>query len=133
MFSQRIKLLRKEKKLTQQNLADFLEVRRSTYGEYERGKIMPPYDKIQRLADYFNVSVDYLMGATNFKTLDEKIDTIAKRDITDIKQVLNLLVEELEEDNKVVKFDGMDLTPQTKQLFISTIKSAIQLGKIIKE
>lgn len=133
MFSQRIKLLRKEKKLTQQNLADFLEVRRSTYGEYERGKIMPPYDKIQRLADYFNVSVDYLMGATNFKTLDEKIDTIAKRDITDIKQVLNLLVEELEEDNKVVKFDGMDLTPQTKQLFISTIKSAIQLGQIIKE
>lgn len=133
MFSQRIKLLRKEKKLTQQNLADFLEVRRSTYGEYERGKIMPPYDKIQRLADYFNVSVDYLMGATNFKTLDEKIDTIAKRDITDIKQVLNLLVEELEEDNKVVKFDGLELSQETKQLFISSLKTTIQLGQIIKE
>lgn len=133
MFSQRIKLLRKEKKLTQQNLADFLEVRRSTYGEYERGKIMPPYDKIQRLADYFNVSVDYLMGATNFKTLDEKIDTIAKRDITDIKQVLNLLIEELEEDNTIVKFDGLELSQETKQLFISSLKTTIQLGQIIKE
>lgn len=133
MFSQRIKLLRKEKKLTQQNLADFLEVRRSTYGEYERGKIMPPYDKIQRLADYFNVSVDYLMGATNFKTLDEKIDTIAKRDITDIKQALNLLIEELEEDNTIVKFDGLELSQETKQLFISSLKTTIQLGKIIKE
>ena len=133
MFNQRLKNLRKEKKLTQQNLADFLEVRRSTYGEYERGKIMPPYDKIQKLATYFNVSVDYLMGATNFKTLDEKIDTIAKRDITDIKQVLNLLIEELEEEDLIVKFDGMDLSPQTKQLFISTLKSAIQLGQIIKE
>lgn len=133
MFSQRIKLLRKEKKLTQQNLADFLEVRRSTYGEYERGKIMPPYDKIQRLADYFNVSVDYLMGATNFKTLDEKIDTIAKRDITDIKQALNLLIEELEEDNTIVKFDGLELSQETKQLFISSLKTTIQLGQIIKE
>lgn len=133
MFSQRIKLLRKEKKLTQQNLADFLEVRRSTYGEYERGKIMPPYDKIQRLAEYFSVSVDYLMGATNFKTLDEKIDTIAKRDITDIKQALNLLIEELEEDNTIVKFDGLELSQETKQLFISSLKTTIQLGKIIKE
>ena len=132
MFSQRLKALRKERGLTQQSLADFLEVRRSTYGEYERGKIMPPYDKIQKLANYFNVSVDYLMGATNFKTVDEKIDTIAKRDITDIKQVLDLLIEELKEENTVVKFDGLELSQETKQLFISTLETAIQLGKIVK-
>ena len=60
-FNLRLKMLRKGKKKTQQNLADLLKVRRSTYGEYERGKILPPMDKMKVLADYFGVTVDYLI------------------------------------------------------------------------
>ena len=60
-LSSKIKALRKEKKKTQQNLADLLNIRRSTYGEYERGKILPPMDKLKIIADYFGVTVDYLL------------------------------------------------------------------------
>lgn len=61
-FCKRLKEMRKEAEKTQDEMANFLKVKRSTYGEYERGKITPPIDKLSRLAKYFDVSVDYLMG-----------------------------------------------------------------------
>ena len=62
VFSERLRELRKSRGRTQQEIADLLNIRRSTYGEYERGVILPPTDKIQTLAKYFNVTVDWLIG-----------------------------------------------------------------------
>lgn len=132
MFAQRLKNLRKEKKKTQQDIADFLEIRRSTYGEYERGRIMPPYEKIKRLSDHFNVSVDYLMGTTNFRTTNDKIDTIVKREITDVSKTLTHLIEELKDEDAIVKLDGIELDAESKSLLLSSIESSLKLGKIIK-
>lgn len=132
MFAQRLKNLRKEKKKTQQDIADFLEIRRSTYGEYERGRIMPPYEKIKRLSDHFNVSVDYLMGTTNFRTTNDKIDTIVKREITDVSKTLTHLIEELKDEDTIVKLDGIELDTESKSLLLSSIESSLKLGKIIK-
>ena len=55
------------RKLTQQDLADWLGIERSTYGKYETGHSEPTFDTLCRLADFFNVSVEYLMGRTNIK------------------------------------------------------------------
>lgn len=55
------------RKLTQQDIADWLGIERSTYGKYETGDSEPNFDTICRLADFFDVSVEYLMGRTNIK------------------------------------------------------------------
>lgn len=62
---QRLKMLRKEKKLTQQELSFKLGINRSTYAKYEIGENQTDYDTLQKLADFFEVSTDYLLGRTN--------------------------------------------------------------------
>ena len=59
----RIKELRKKKKLTQKELAKELGLTQSVIGRYEQGDISPRPDKWQKMADFFGVSVDYLKGA----------------------------------------------------------------------
>lgn len=66
MFAERLKSLRKSKKnLTQQNMADILGVAKTTYASYEQGKRTPDTDIQNKIADYFEVSLDYLHGRTD--------------------------------------------------------------------
>lgn len=58
----RLKELRKEKGLTQQELADKIGVTKRTYIYWEKGDRVPKSDKAQQLADYFSVPVGYLLG-----------------------------------------------------------------------
>ena len=62
MLSSKIKQLRRNLDLTQQQMADTLNVDRSTYSYYETGKTIPPLDKLVRLAKIFNVSTDELLS-----------------------------------------------------------------------
>ena len=54
VFSKRLKALRKDREKTQEDMSKLLNIQRSTYGEYERGKIMPPVEKIKILAHILN-------------------------------------------------------------------------------
>ncbi|KDR95938.1 Transcriptional regulator, contains XRE-family HTH domain [Peptoclostridium litorale DSM 5388] len=65
MFSERLKTLRNEKGLTQQDIADILGIGRATVAGYETKGKQPDYEKLTLLADYFNVSTDYLLGRTD--------------------------------------------------------------------
>lgn len=57
--------LRKEKGLSQEELAKILHLNQSTIAYYETGKKRPSYEVLQELASFFNVSVDYLLGRTD--------------------------------------------------------------------
>jgi len=59
----RIKQLRRERKIKAADLAQFLNVAESTMSLYENEKREPPFDVLKNIADYFNVSIDYLLGA----------------------------------------------------------------------
>lgn len=74
-FSIRLKELRNSKKLTQEQIANELNIKRSTYAKYETGENQPDHDTLQNLADFFNVSVDYLLGRTNKKEFHETNQT----------------------------------------------------------
>ena len=72
----RIRDLRKRKKLTMKQLGQVIGVAESTISLYESGKRQPDNDTLQKFADYFDVSVDYLLGRTddiNQKTGEENI------------------------------------------------------------
>ncbi len=61
-FKDRLKELRKHKGLSQVALAEELGVSKSIIGAYETGDRNPSYEALEELADYFNVSIDYLIG-----------------------------------------------------------------------
>ncbi|NLD87644.1 MAG: helix-turn-helix transcriptional regulator [Clostridiales bacterium] len=56
---------RLKKNYTQQQVADHLNMKRQSYGAYERGVSIPDAKTLQILADYFDVSVDYLLRRDN--------------------------------------------------------------------
>lgn len=66
-FSSRMKELRKERKMTQQELADVFSVRVRTYQGYEYGESYPEVAKLITIADYFDVSLDYLVGRSDMR------------------------------------------------------------------
>ncbi len=64
-FSERLKLLREEENLTQSELAEKLNISRQSVGNYEKGTRFPnDPELILKIAGLFNVSIDYLLGAT---------------------------------------------------------------------
>ena len=67
MLGKRLKQLREDKKMTQHQLAKVINVATSTIGQYETEKRIPGIEIQILLADYFNVSLDYLNGRTNIK------------------------------------------------------------------
>ena len=64
-FEERLIQLRTAKKISQQTLAEYLGVSRSLVHNYESGKNRPDYEGLLKLADYFEVSLDYLTGRTD--------------------------------------------------------------------
>lgn len=67
MIFQNIRNLREDNDKTQQELADYLHIKQTTYSKYELGKISIPIEVFTKLADYYDVTVDYLLGRTNKK------------------------------------------------------------------
>lgn len=65
-----LKKLRKENKKTQTQMATYFGITQSAYAMYESGDRTPPADMLNKLADYFGVSVDYLLERTDKKELD---------------------------------------------------------------
>ncbi|UNE49914.1 helix-turn-helix transcriptional regulator [Bacillus amyloliquefaciens] len=61
MFKDRLTQLRKEKKLTQGEMAEKVGVHRGTYANYERGHRQPDYETLVKIADFFEVSTDFLL------------------------------------------------------------------------
>jgi transcriptional regulator with XRE-family HTH domain len=64
-FSDRIKDLRAKKNLTMEELGNVIGKGKSTIAGYESGARRPKMHNIRKLADYFNVSIDYLLGHTD--------------------------------------------------------------------
>lgn len=64
-FCKRLIHLRTTNDLTQKELADILNIERSTLSSYETGRRYPTISVLIRIADTFNVSVDYLLGRKN--------------------------------------------------------------------
>ncbi|EMG32451.1 helix-turn-helix domain-containing protein [Streptococcus oralis] len=74
MIIERLKKLRKEGKLTQKDIATFLNISQPAYQQFESGKKKMNLETMEKLADYFNVSTDYLLGKTDIPDPDLEVD-----------------------------------------------------------
>ena len=68
MYKNRLRDLREDRDLKQKDIAELLKVHQTTYSDYELDRLNIPVTAIHKLADFYNVSVDYLLGRTNTKT-----------------------------------------------------------------
>lgn len=74
MFYQRLRDLKEDMDLKQSNVAKIISVSENQYGRYERGENDIPLEKALILADFYNVSIDYIAGRTNDKKGFNKSD-----------------------------------------------------------
>lgn len=111
MFQVRLKELREKAGLSQSALAKRLGFAQSTIGMWESGKNKPEFDTLTQIADFFRVSVDYLLGREDQKALvpwdeSEKDEVIWHRDGKTVRRkalpgkeaLLKQLLEELTEE-----------------------------------
>lgn len=75
LFGERLVLLRSEKNLTQATIAYDMGISRATYSHYETGRSQPDIQFIKKLADYFNVSIDFLLGFSDQRSIYNVGDT----------------------------------------------------------
>ena len=61
----RLKDLREDKDLKQEDVAKFLNISQTNYSKYELGKINIPISSLIKLSEFYNTSIDYLLGLTN--------------------------------------------------------------------
>lgn len=61
----RLRDLREDMDLTQDQLVEILKMHKTTYTNYEQGKREPPFELIIKLAKFYNVSIDYIAGLTD--------------------------------------------------------------------
>ena len=67
MDIQRLRDLREDKDLKQEDIAKILGIKQQNYSRYEIGAVLIPIDRLDVLATFYNTSVDYIIGRTNKK------------------------------------------------------------------
>lgn len=101
-FGHRLKHLRKIDKITQEELAQYLDVGRATIAGYETKGTQPSFELVCKLADYFDVSIDYLLGRTDIK---KSINSIVEKKSSDTVDV---------NKNKTL-IDTTELSPESQK------------------
>ncbi|MGI6777604.1 MAG: helix-turn-helix domain-containing protein [Acetivibrionales bacterium] len=109
-FSKALRKLREQKKLTQKDVAKHIGITRQAIAFYELGKREPDYNTLKRLADYFGVSIDYLLGrASNDVKSTQRIGM-------NIKLIRgNLTFKELSDN--INKKTGSSIQPEMLELY----------------
>ena len=87
MFAERLKELRKDKNMTQVQLAEELGVSKGTVAMWEIGKREPNFETLNRLSDIFDKRIDYILGYSNDASspqlTEEDIDQLGRWEVED--------------------------------------------------
>ena len=106
MVAQKITDLRKQRGLTQADMAEYLKISRQAYSFYEQGKHEMDYKSLCKIADFFQVTTDYLLGRYDSNPFllddDEEIEFIKKYRALDerAKRSIGVLLEHERAQNK---------------------------------
>lgn len=131
IFSKMLRQLREQRNLTQKDIAKYLGITRQAVASYESGKREPDYNVLKNIADYFDVSVDYLLGRGSYDCDNALIIGM------NIKLIRgNLSFKQLSED--IRKKVGIMILPDMLELyekgkrtpFVSTIKALAEYASV---
>lgn len=69
-YHEKIKELREDNDLKQEQIAEILQTTQSYYAQYENGKRAIPFERVVQIADIYNVSLDWIAGRTKKKEIN---------------------------------------------------------------
>ena len=140
---ERLKELRLQKQLLQKDVAEKIKVSRTTYVKYENGDSEPNQETIVKLATFFDVTTDYLLGKSNYQKNKETgikipvfghvaagIPISAIEDIVDYEEITEDLAAQGEYFGLVIKGDSMEPRMTTGDVVIVRSQSTIENGEI---
>jgi transcriptional regulator with XRE-family HTH domain len=116
MLSQRLRQARKNKKLTQEELAKVVNTKKTTISNYETGYSSPSNEMLNDLADVLEVSTDYLLGRTDDPLLDKPSDKTPEETYDD-------------PDFQLAMRSAQGFSEENKQRVIDTIKMLEEVEK----
>jgi len=128
-----LKILRKKKEVSQSEVAEYLDVSRQAYNNYETGKREPSQTILLNLANYFDVSIDCLLGRKSIEEEENQknIEKFNEKDEKDIAKKLENALADLERQQDGLMFDGEPLDPETSELMKISLENSIRLAKSI--
>ncbi|CEI72506.1 MULTISPECIES: helix-turn-helix domain-containing protein [Romboutsia] len=121
-LSMRLKALRKEKGLTLEELAKELDTTKVTLSRYENGIREPKGETLNKLANYFNVSTDYLFARTDDKNY------ISDEGIADVKLEMDKMLKKIGAHGSLM-FDGEPMTDEELDSFLQSMEVVLTLAK----
>lgn len=124
----KIKYLREKQNITQKEFAQKIGVSNVVLSRYETDERKPDYDTLQRIAEYFEVSIDYLLGRTNNSASTSKAIELLDKDEKDIAKRLEAIMNELD-SNSALAFDGEPMNEVTRELVKAQIESNLRTAK----
>ncbi|AEB64912.1 MULTISPECIES: helix-turn-helix domain-containing protein [Bacillus amyloliquefaciens group] len=127
----RVKKIADKKKIPIAELERKLGMGTNTLYRWKTQK--PSIDKVQKVADYFNVSIDYLLGRTENEAIEPELTA---RDEKDIQKELQKIIQGLGDKNGYAAFDGQildDMDDEDRELLIASLENSLRLAKRISK
>lgn len=124
-FGERLRALRLEKNFTLRELSKELDISFSALGKYERNEHQPDFETLEKIADYFNVSIDYLLGRNN-----NSVPYLEKLQETNVSNELNdrlaVFQNELKTSDQLT-FNGEPMSEEAKESLLEAMEFALRL------
>ena len=97
---------------------------------------VPRKATLMRIADYFGVTVDYLLGKEETKKATDNVDgtyspTLTEADELDISKRLDAMLEDLTSQGGALMFDGEPLDDESRELLIASLENSMRMAKLI--
>ncbi|KMN42304.1 MULTISPECIES: helix-turn-helix domain-containing protein [Bacillus] len=105
MIGEKIKELRKNNKITQEQLGNAIGVSKMAISYFEKGKKSPGRESLEKIADYFDVTTDYLLGRSEDPELNEEENKI----VTEEGKNILALIESLPEDERKKAWEQLEM------------------------
>jgi transcriptional regulator with XRE-family HTH domain len=133
MFAVRLRLLRQERCISQQRLADEIGTSKSSVNMYERGEREPGIETVTKIAEYFNVDVDYLFGTSDIRRRREQMKIGEKIRLRRMEQGMSMqdLADRMGYANKstVARIESGEIDPPQSKV----VKFADALGTSVSD
>lgn len=113
--------------ITPYKLSKEIDISQSTLSDWKRGRSTPKQDKLQKIADYFGVTIEYLMTGKEPEPFEPELTVKDERDINKkVEEILSQL-----NNDEALMFDGEPMDDETKELLRASLENGVRMAKIM--
>ena len=128
LFARRVKECRESMRGSVEEFAEYIGVNKATIYRYERGEFKSiKQDRLEKMAEYLNTTVDYLTGKSHDRFTDENLISLSKKENKEIEDILAMTSELLKQEG--LMFDGDPADDEAIQSIIHSMQIGLEMAK----